>query len=278
MIRRAGTLSMAVVLAMVLLYVTAGQAPSTPTYAQAPHSPSPNLRQSPASRAGRTYSDRSLNFGVQDGIDHWLPASGFRPRDSATTFDENGPTGYTFRTTAGGEEWFMAPLDLPQGAFLSGIRLYWNDTDAANDVSLWLCEQHQTVPPTNDCTNLVNSSGSAGYGNDFGSWGATIDYRQSSDTLDTIYVVYVGLEAGTTATQFAGVRAFWFRQVSPAPAVASFTDVPTSHAFFQYIEALKASGITAGCTATTYCPDATLTRGQMAVFLSRALGLHWPPF
>ena len=25
-----------------------------------------------------------------------------------------------------------------------------------------------------------------------------------------------------------------------------------------------------------YCPDAPLTRGQMAVFLSKALGLHWP--
>jgi len=53
-----------------------------------------------------------------------------------------------------------------------------------------------------------------------------------------------------------------------------------SHLFYQYIEALAASGITAGCTAPPnpqYCPDAPLTRGQMAVFLARAFGLHWVP-
>lgn len=63
--------------------------------------------------------------------------------------------------------------------------------------------------------------------------------------------------------------------VSPAPPTASFNDVPTSHPFFQYIEALYASGITAGCQAgpPLYCPAAALTRGQMAVFLAKALGL-----
>ena len=37
--------------------------------------------------------------------------------------------------------------------------------------------------------------------------------------------------------------------------------------------ALAASGITRGCTATTFCPDATITREQMAAFLDRALHL-----
>jgi hypothetical protein len=63
--------------------------------------------------------------------------------------------------------------------------------------------------------------------------------------------------------------------VSPAPAVATFNDVPVGHPFFRFIEALRASGITAGCSASPplYCPDSPLTRGQMAVFLSIALGL-----
>ena len=64
-------------------------------------------------------------------------------------------------------------------------------------------------------------------------------------------------------------------QVSPAPGAASFNDVPTSDPAFQYIEALFASGITAGCSGGNYCPDAPLTRRQMAVFLSKALGLYW---
>jgi hypothetical protein len=80
-------------------------------------------------------------------------------------------------------------------------------------------------------------------------------------------------------TRFAAVRFFYHLQVSPAPAVASFGDVPTTHPFFRFIEALKASGITGGCQASPplYCPDAPLTRGQMAVFLSTALGLHFAP-
>jgi hypothetical protein len=34
--------------------------------------------------------------------------------------------------------------------------------------------------------------------------------------------------------------------------------------------------VTGGCGNGNYCPDAPLTRGQMAVFLAKALGLHWP--
>ncbi len=53
--------------------------------------------------------------------------------------------------------------------------------------------------------------------------------------------------------------------------------MPTSHPFFQFVEALAGSGITAGCGGGNYCPDNSLTRGQMAVFLAKALGLDWGP-
>jgi len=36
---------------------------------------------------------------------------------------------------------------------------------------------------------------------------------------------------------------------------------------------LYASGITSGCSPTLYCPDAPVTREQMASFLARALHL-----
>lgn len=53
-----------------------------------------------------------------------------------------------------------------------------------------------------------------------------------------------------------------------------FTDVPASHPQFRFIQKMKELGITSGCTATTYCPGATSTRLEMAVFLTRAkLGL-----
>ena len=77
-------------------------------------------------------------------------------------------------------------------------------------------------------------------------------------------------------TRFAGCMVYWSRQISPAPATATFTDVPTSHWAFQHVEALKASGITQGCAPGAFCPENTLTRAEMAVFLARALGLNYP--
>jgi hypothetical protein len=50
----------------------------------------------------------------------------------------------------------------------------------------------------------------------------------------------------------------------------SFGDVPPSHPFYRFVETLLDVGVTAGCTATTYCPDGVTTREQMAVFLLRA--------
>lgn len=54
---------------------------------------------------------------------------------------------------------------------------------------------------------------------------------------------------------------------SPAPY---FTDVPVSHSFFKYIQKMRELEITVGCTATEYCPNGLVTRGQMAAFLIRA--------
>ncbi len=63
----------------------------------------------------------------------------------------------------------------------------------------------------------------------------------------------------------------------PAPGVTTrFRDVPTSHTFYTEIEWLAARTITRGCNPPAgdlFCPDTTVTRGQMAAFLARALDL-----
>jgi hypothetical protein len=81
--------------------------------------------------------------------------------------------------------------------------------------------------------------------------------------------------AGSDSTRFAGVILGYKLQVSPPPVFPDFNDVPPSNPQFQFIEALYASGITAGCGGGNYCPNNPLTRGQMAVFLAKALGLQW---
>lgn len=54
-----------------------------------------------------------------------------------------------------------------------------------------------------------------------------------------------------------------------------FTDVPSNNLFFSYIQKLRQLGITAGCTATNYCPNDANTRAQMAVFLTRMFFTPW---
>lgn len=51
----------------------------------------------------------------------------------------------------------------------------------------------------------------------------------------------------------------------------SFTDVPTSHWAYQWIETLLHSGLTSGCAADQYCPGNSITRWEMAVFLASAM-------
>jgi hypothetical protein len=91
------------------------------------------------------------------------------------------------------------------------------------------------------------------------------------------YVASINISTGSPNLRFGGLRVFFRLQVSPTPAGASFADVPPTHPFFRFIEALARSGITSGCGGGNFCPDAPITRGQMAAFLAIALGLHFAP-
>jgi hypothetical protein len=46
----------------------------------------------------------------------------------------------------------------------------------------------------------------------------------------------------------------------------SFTDVPKTSGYYRFVETMLHKGVTGGCTATTYCPGTSATRGQMAIF------------
>jgi uncharacterized repeat protein (TIGR02543 family) len=57
--------------------------------------------------------------------------------------------------------------------------------------------------------------------------------------------------------------------VPPDATGTIFLDVPANHWAGKWIEALAAEGITTGCGNNNYCPNAAVTRDQMAVFLLR---------
>ncbi|MBI3172296.1 MAG: S-layer homology domain-containing protein [Chloroflexi bacterium] len=56
------------------------------------------------------------------------------------------------------------------------------------------------------------------------------------------------------------------------PSVSStiFSDVPGNYWAAPWIQQLSNEGITSGCSATEYCPDRSITRAEMAIFLLRA--------
>jgi len=57
-----------------------------------------------------------------------------------------------------------------------------------------------------------------------------------------------------------------------------FDDIPPWAFYAEGVGFLKANGITTGTSATTYSPEAPLTRGQMVTFLFRLSGSQWTLF
>jgi hypothetical protein len=90
------------------------------------------------------------------------------------------------------------------------------------------------------------------------------------------YDISVAVTGTDATTRFQAVRIAYMLQISPAPGMATFSDVPVGAPFFQEIEALAAAGISAGFGDGTFRPNNPVTRGAVAAFLARALGLHWP--
>jgi hypothetical protein len=65
----------------------------------------------------------------------------------------------------------------------------------------------------------------------------------------------------------------------PPACAGLFADVPCPSPFADWIEQLAAEGVTAGCGGGFFCPDAPVTRAQIAVLLlkTRNGSSHVPP-
>jgi hypothetical protein len=209
-----------------------------------------------------------------------IPAAAFTPMDSAISFFvEAGSPGYvTVNFPPSSQVAMWAPVNLPTGAVLDNIDLYYHDDDPNSDICAALHAYTGPTlggnPPADVLMGFVCSSGSGGYGYKLESISGTID-NSVWFSNGAQYAVVIS-SSFISALGFKGVTIWWHRQVSPPPGTATFTDVPTDHPQFQFIEALAESGITVGCGGGNFCPNTPLTRGQMAVFLAKALGLYWP--
>jgi len=82
-------------------------------------------------------------------------------------------------------------------------------------------------------------------------------------------------QVSTTRAQMAILllRAKYGAAYTPPAPIGRFNDVPTNYWAAAWIEQLAAEGITSGCGGGNYCPENSLTRAEMAIFLVKTLNL-----
>lgn len=167
--------------------------------------------------------------------------------------------------------WF-AGVRLPSGAQVTAIELDACDADTLNQVTYAM---FRNVKGGGITTNLNGTFAGTGIAPGCNTFTAALSAPETVNNLNNNYWLAVA-SGPDNLTKFKAVRVIYRLQVSGAPAVATFpNDVPTTHPFFRFVEALARAGITSGCGPDSFCPDDPVTRGQMAVFLSTALGLHF---
>lgn len=249
-------------------------------YAQASSSSSATPPLSPARQgvaiARQGVADAPKIYGTQDTGYVEVPATQFRMLDSTKSYFTTGfgwmsPVG--LYQTGGSQENFAAGITsvLPAGALLTRLELDSCDTNAGgNNVHGWLtvCDYNGQACAAYQVIASSNGDGCTSYSFDISPLNLIVDNFNNSYTLQA------NVDAMDGTNIINGMILGYKLQVSAAPGAAAFGDVPLGHPFFQYIEALYASGITGGCGGGNYCPDNPVTRGQMAVFLSKALGLY----
>jgi len=214
----------------------------------------------PARVESPRYGTSGLTYVRVPGIE-FFPGFGDYTDFSASSLERHPLSGSYMR----------APLHLPDGAIIDYLEIDFYDLLDPEDIQLFIV----------NCGSLGDSCANVANVNSFAKPGYSAISTSGINYTDIIGG-YLALEAifGANSPNLTLVGAIvgYRLQVSPAPATATFTDVPTDNPYFQFIEALAASGITGGCNVSPpqYCPDRPITRAEMAVFLAKALGLNFP--
>ncbi len=116
---------------------------------------------------------------------------------------------------------------------------------------------------TGDATRIsVDSSGTEGNNTSY----------NPSISADGIYVAFSSSATNLVSGDSNGVLDIFVHE-NDVPT-ATFSDVPLTYWASSYIERLYNASITGGCSAVplNYCPDSSVTRAQMAIFLLK--GIH----
>ena len=191
-----------------------------------------------------TFSSPSTASGTYTYINYWTPCG--------TIYYYSGTWTASIPTPAPGDFSKSSPAD---GATDQSINptLSWGSSSFADTYEYCIDEIDN-----DDCDTSWISTGTNTSVSLFSLKSNTLYYWhvRASNTTDTTY-------ANGSAT------AFWSFTTQASPF---FGDVPETYWAFSFIETLYYNGITSGCGGGDYCPNRSVTRAEMAIFLLR--GIH----
>lgn len=95
-------------------------------------------------------------------------------------------------------------------------------------------------------------------------FGVTVGCRESPPA-------YCPADTVTQAQMAAFVIRAMLGETFTYPTTPYFTDLPATNSLFKYVQKMRELNINTGCGGGLFCPNAIVTRGQMATYLARAL-------
>ena len=165
--------------------------------------------------------------------------------------------------SAFGKQWFNSTVhrDIMLGDFThaSGSRETVGDRTYGVMVFVKLCNASTPVLTTSGFTDIAGSPFKADI-----EW--LVEQGITTGCAPTLFCPTDRVSRGQMATFL--VRAFDL----PTTSVDYFTDDESS-SHEQRINSSRAASVTSGCGRGVYCPGSSITRAQVAIYLSRALGL-----
>ena len=198
----------------------------------------------------------------------WIGAHQFSPYSSSEGWSR-ASSAHIYSTSGTGI--FCAPVRLPSGALVTKVEYYYYDAYPSFNVRMQFWRAKSQNSQTAFFNYIPPFLWSPGFRT--GSWTPIGGFRIANGQ-GWYYVCFDLASAAGSSHRFWGVRILWERDQGPAGGQI-FSDVPPFHTFYQSINNLARSGISEGFLDGTYRPNQFVTRGQMAAFLARALGLYW---
>jgi hypothetical protein len=206
-----------------------------------------------------------------------VPITEFVPPSTAVTWATSATVSsgiQRFQTSSVAVDWWSG-FHLPGGAMIDSIALEGCDFSSTGQLAFVLAAGAAPAGTASNVSTIGGTGTTETPGCGFFSVSPVAPL--TVDNANSTYWLAVDWQGDFSPNLLVtGFRVYYHLQVSPAPASATFPDVPASDFGFQYIEALNASGITGGCGGGNYCPDSPVTRRQMAIFIAKALGLSFP--